>query len=56
MVLKGVTIGERSVIGAGSLVTRDIPPMSIAVGSPARVIRRFDPEAGQWIKPEHDHG
>lgn len=54
MVLKGVTIGERSVIGAGALVTRDIPPMSIAVGSPARVIRRFNPETGQWYKPESD--
>jgi acetyltransferase-like isoleucine patch superfamily enzyme len=39
MILPGVTIGENSVIGAGSIVTRDIPPNSIAVGNPARVIR-----------------
>ena len=55
MVLKGVSIGERSVIGAGALVTRDIPPMSIAVGSPARVIRIFDPERAEWIKPGQSH-
>lgn len=35
----GVTVGRGSIIGAGSVVTRSIPPRSIAVGSPARVIR-----------------
>jgi acetyltransferase-like isoleucine patch superfamily enzyme len=39
MVLPGVTIGSHSVLGAGSVVTRDIPAFSIAVGVPARVIR-----------------
>lgn len=39
IVMKGVTIGEGSVIGANSLVTKDIPPYSIAVGSPAKVIK-----------------
>lgn len=43
IVCPGVTIGERSVIGAGSVVTRDIPPYSLAVGSPARVIRDLRP-------------
>jgi acetyltransferase-like isoleucine patch superfamily enzyme len=38
-VLKGVTIGRGAIIGAGSTVTRDIPPYAIAVGVPARVIR-----------------
>lgn len=38
-VLPGVTIGDDAVIGAGSIVTKDIPPRSIAVGSPARVVR-----------------
>lgn len=38
-VLPGVTIGEDSVIGAGAVVTKDIPARSVAVGSPARVIR-----------------
>jgi acetyltransferase-like isoleucine patch superfamily enzyme/putative methionine-R-sulfoxide reductase with GAF domain len=38
-VLDGVTIGEGSIIGAGAVVTKDIPPFSIAVGVPAKVIR-----------------
>jgi acetyltransferase-like isoleucine patch superfamily enzyme len=39
-VLDGVTIGKGSVIGAGSVVTKDIPSLSIAVGVPARVIKK----------------
>jgi acetyltransferase-like isoleucine patch superfamily enzyme len=38
-VLKGVTIGHHAIIGANSVVTRDIPPYAIAVGSPARVVK-----------------
>lgn len=41
IVLKGVRIGADAVIGAGSVVTRDIPPRSIAVGMPAKVVRQF---------------
>jgi acetyltransferase-like isoleucine patch superfamily enzyme len=44
IVLKGVTIGRGAIIGAGSIVTRDIPPYSIAVGQPARVIRDYSPD------------
>jgi acetyltransferase-like isoleucine patch superfamily enzyme len=40
--LKGVTIGEGSVIGAGSVVTRDIPPYCVAAGNPAKIIRKLD--------------
>lgn len=43
IVLPGVTIGKGSVIGAGAVVTKDIPPYSVAVGSPARVIRQVEP-------------
>lgn len=39
VILPGVTIGDNSTIGANSLVNKDIPPNSVAVGSPARVIR-----------------
>lgn len=39
IVLDGVTIGRSSIIGAGSIVTRDVPPYSVAVGAPARVIK-----------------
>jgi acetyltransferase-like isoleucine patch superfamily enzyme len=41
-VLPGVRIGKGAVLGAGSVVTRDIPPMAVAIGSPARVVRYRD--------------
>ena len=41
VVTSGVTIGERSVIGANSVVTTDIAPFSIAAGAPARVVRQI---------------
>lgn len=46
VVLPGVTIGKHVVIGANSVVTKDIPDFSVAVGSPARVIRRYDETLG----------
>lgn len=42
IVLKGVSIGYGSILGAGSVVTRSIPPRCLACGTPARVIRRLD--------------
>jgi acetyltransferase-like isoleucine patch superfamily enzyme len=47
IVLPGVTIGKGSVIGAGSIVTKDIPPYSVAVGNPAQVIRSRKPRSGK---------
>jgi maltose O-acetyltransferase len=44
LILPGVTIGDNSVIGAGSVVTKDIPPNSLAVGNPCRVIRTLENE------------
>lgn len=41
-ILSGVTIGRNSVIGAGSVVTRDIPANVVAAGNPARIIRRLE--------------
>ena len=41
IVCGGVTIGEGAVIGAGSVVTRDIPSHSLAVGNPCKVIRKI---------------
>ncbi len=41
IVCPGVTIGSRTVIGAGSVVTRDIPPDVVAVGNPCRVMRKI---------------
>jgi maltose O-acetyltransferase len=41
IVCPGVTIGDRSVIGAGSIVTKDIPPDVVAVGNPCKVIKKL---------------
>lgn len=42
IILPGITIGANSLIGAGSVVTKDIPPDSVAVGNPAKVIKKID--------------
>jgi maltose O-acetyltransferase len=42
LILPGVTIGSNSVIGAGSVVTKDIPANSLAVGNPCKVIRTLN--------------
>lgn len=41
VILKGVRIGTRAVVGAGSVVTKDIPPRCVAAGNPARVLRQL---------------
>lgn len=45
-VLKGVTIGENSVVAARAVVTRDVPANVVVAGNPAKVIRELDPERG----------
>lgn len=42
IIMPGVTIGECSIVGAGSVVTHDIPPYTISVGNPAKVIKEID--------------
>lgn len=46
----GANIGRNSVIGANSVVTKDIPDYSVAVGSPARIIKQYDHKIKAWIK------
>jgi len=49
-ILPGAEIGKGSIIGTMPTVTGQIPPYSVAVGTPARVIKRFDREKNQWIR------
>lgn len=48
MILTGVTIGEHSVIGGGSVVTKSIPDYCVAAGNPCRVIKKYNFETQQW--------
>ena len=50
VVVAGVNIGDNVQIGAGSVVTKDIPSLSVAVGNPAKVIKRYNCESRQWEK------
>ena len=50
----GATIGRHCVIGANSVVTRDIPDYSVAVGIPAKVIKRYDFQSNRWRKTNAD--
>jgi len=51
IIMPGITIGENSIIGAGAVVTKDIPPNSVAYGVPARVIEDID----SWLKRHRIH-
>ena len=52
VVCPGVTIGDGCVIGAGSVVTRNVPPLSFAAGNPCRVIRAVTEADSMRWKPE----
>lgn len=50
VITAGVTIGRHSVIAAGAVVTKNIPPNSVAVGNPAKVIKQYDAATEQWVR------
>lgn len=50
VITAGVTVGKHSVVAAGAVVTKNIPPYSVAVGNPARVIKRYDFEKKEWVR------
>ncbi len=52
ILLPGVTVHEGAVIGAGAVVTKDVPPYSLAVGVPAKIVKRLDQEEPNSALPE----
>jgi acetyltransferase-like isoleucine patch superfamily enzyme len=50
VILPGARIGRHVVIGANSVVTGEIPDFSVAVGSPAKVIKRYDHDTATWVR------
>ena len=49
-VLKNVSIGERAVVAANAVVTKNVPAFSIVAGNPARIIKKYDFEKKEWIR------
>lgn len=47
----GVTIGAHAVVGASAVVLTDVPDYAVAVGNPARIVRRYDKTSSTWTKP-----
>ena len=50
-ILSGVHIGRHSIVAARAVVTKDVPPLCIVAGNPARIIKQYNPETKQWEKP-----
>lgn len=50
VITAGVSIGKHSIIGGGSVVTKNIPEFSVAVGNPARVVKRYNEKSSSWEK------
>jgi len=50
VITAGVTIGKHSIIAAGAVVTKDVPPYSIAAGNPAKVIKQYDEGKKEWVR------
>lgn len=48
---QGITIGTHCIVAAGSVVTKSVPPYSVVGGNPARILRRYDFERKEWVKP-----
>lgn len=53
VILKGVSIGENSVVGANSVVSRDVPANVVVAGNPAQVVKQLDPERGFKTRAEY---
>jgi len=50
VITAGVTIGKHSIVAAGSVVTKDVPPYSIVGGNPAKLLKKYDFESKAWVR------
>lgn len=48
VITAGVTIGKHSVVAAGSVVVKDVPPYSVVAGNPGKILKKYDSEKGKW--------
>lgn len=53
-IISGAKVGKHCVIGAGSMVSKDVPDYCVVVGNPARIVKRYNPETEKWQKTDKD--
>ncbi len=51
---KYLTIGENAIVGAGSVVTKDVPPNTIVAGNPAKILKSISKEENKWTQISAD--
>ena len=54
VILAGITIGQHSIIGAGTIVTQSVPPNSVVAGNPGKVIKQYNPQTKEWENIHHE--
>lgn len=54
VIISGAKIGKHCVIGAGSMVSKDVPAYCVVVGNPSRIVKRYNPETEKWQKTDKD--
>ena len=50
VIVAGVTIGKHCIVAAGSVVTKSVPPYSVVVGNPAKILKQYNPKTKNWDK------
>jgi lipopolysaccharide O-acetyltransferase len=54
MIMPGVALGDHSVVAAGAIVTKSFPAYSMLAGAPARLLKTFSLEKGEWVAPDRE--
>lgn len=52
VIIQGLRIGTHSIVASGSVVTKDVPPYSVVAGNPAKVIKQYNFDSGEWERPK----